>query len=117
MSNLAYKVERQQRQTAKAEPSVIIRRRASITLGEKVLIVLLAVALFSASLFLISQIYVSYQKNIEIQQLNNKYEAEKNRVGDLEKRANELKAPDRIIRTAKEKGLKFGDKKVKNVQE
>lgn len=50
MSNLAYKVEKQQRQTNSAEQSVIIRRRASITLGEKVLIVLFALAVLSASL-------------------------------------------------------------------
>ncbi len=51
MSNLAYKVEKQQRQTNSAEQSVIIRRRASITLGEKVLIVLLP-WLYSALHFL-----------------------------------------------------------------
>ncbi|MEC1260759.1 cell division protein FtsL [Bacillus swezeyi] len=117
MSNLAYKVEKQQRQTKSAEQSVIIRRRASITLGEKVLIVLFALAVLSASLFMISKAFAAYQTNIEIQKLETKVETAKNRVGDLEKTADELKEPDRIMEIARKKGLNLTDKKVKNIQE
>ncbi|MFN2746117.1 MULTISPECIES: cell division protein FtsL [Bacillus] len=117
MSNLAYKVDKQQRQTQSAEQTVIIRRRASITLGEKVLIVLFALAVLSASIFMISKAFAAYQTNIEIQKLEKKVEAEKNKVDDLEKTADELKEPDRIMKIARERGLNLGDKKVKSIQE
>nr|MDH3163335.1 cell division protein FtsL [Bacillus licheniformis] len=117
MSNLAYKVEKQQRQTDSAEQFVIIRRRASITLGEKVLIVLFALAVLSASLFMISKAFAAYQTNIEIQKLEKKVETESKRVDDLEKEADMLKEPDRIMDIARKKGLKLGDKKVKDIQE
>ncbi|MBU8786312.1 MULTISPECIES: cell division protein FtsL [Bacillus] len=118
MSNLAYQAEKQQRQTQQSpEKSVVIRRRASITLGEKVLIVLFALAVLGGSLFMISRAFAAYQTNIEIQKLEKKVETEGNRVDDLKKTADELKEPERIMKIARKKGLHLTDKKVKNIQE
>lgn len=39
MSNLAYQPEKQQRHAISPEKKVIVKKRASITLGEKVLLV------------------------------------------------------------------------------
>lgn len=85
MSNLAYQQEKQQRHTLSPEKKVIVKRRASITLGEKVLLVLFVIAVLSVSLFIVSKAYAAYQTNIEVQKLEEKISSENKRIGDLEK--------------------------------
>lgn len=60
---------------------------------------------------MISKAFAAYQTNIEIQKLEKKVETESSRVDDLEKEADMLKEPDRIMDIARKKGLKLGDKK------
>lgn len=69
MSNLAYQPEKQQRHAISPEKKVIVKKRASITLGEKVLLVLFAAAVLSVSLLIVSKAYAAYQTNIEVQKL------------------------------------------------
>lgn len=47
MSNLAYQREVKQHQTEQQGQSVFIKRRGSITLGEKILLVMFVMALMS----------------------------------------------------------------------
>ncbi len=52
---------------------------------------------------MISKAFAAYQTNIEIQKLEKKVETESSRVGDLEKEADMLKEPDRIMDIARKK--------------
>ncbi|WNV81283.1 cell division protein FtsL [Bacillus atrophaeus] len=117
MSNLAYQQEKQQRHTLSPEKKVIVKRRASITLGEKVLLVLFVIAVLSVSLFIVSKAYAAYQTNIEVQKLEEKISSENKRIGDLEKSVADLSTPERIMDIAEKNGLKLKNKKVKNIQE
>ncbi|KAA6452267.1 cell division protein FtsL [Bacillus atrophaeus] len=117
MSNLAYQQEKQQRHTLSPEKKVIVKKRASITLGEKVLLVLFVIAVLSVSLFIVSKAYAAYQTNIEVQKLEEKISSENKRIGDLEKNVADLSTPERIMDIAEKNGLKLKNKKVKNIQE
>ncbi|BBP89097.1 hypothetical protein BsIDN1_27150 [Bacillus safensis] len=50
MSNLAYQREVKQYQTEQQGQSVVIKRRGSITLGEKILLVMFVMALMCSSI-------------------------------------------------------------------
>ena len=102
MSNLAYQPEKQQRHAISPEKKVIVKKRASITLGEKVLLVLFAAAVLSVSLLIVSKAYAAYENK---------------QIGDLEKSVADLSKPQRIMDIAKKNGLNLKDKKVKNIQE
>ncbi|MEC4030610.1 cell division protein FtsL [Bacillus subtilis] len=117
MSNLAYQPEKQQRHAISPEKKVIVKKRASITLGEKVLLVLFAAAVLSISLLIVSKAYAAYQTNIEVQKLEEQISSENKQIGDLEKSVADLSKPQRIMDIAKKNGLNLKDKKVKNIQE
>ncbi|MBD0406165.1 cell division protein FtsL [Bacillus siamensis] len=117
MSNLAYQQEKQQRPVISPEKKVIVKKRASITLGEKVLLVLFAIAVLSTSMFIVSKAYAAYQSNIEVQKLEEKVSEKNKQIGDLQKTAGDLSQPQRLMDIAKKHGLNLKDKKVKNIQE
>ncbi|MGG3574411.1 cell division protein FtsL [Bacillus gobiensis] len=117
MSNLAYNVEKQQERSQQSEQTVVIKRRASITLGEKVLIVLFVLAVLSVSIFIINKAFAAYETNLEVQKLEELVSTESIEIEDLETERKDLMMPERIMQIAKKHGLNLQDKKVKNVRD
>jgi cell division protein FtsL len=117
MSNLAYNVEKQHEHSRQTEQKVVIKRRASITLGEKILIMLFVVAVLSVSIFIINKAFATYQTNMEVQKLEEQISNESKSIDDLETQKSELMQPERIMNIAEKHGLKLKDKNVKNVQD
>ncbi|MGE6631288.1 cell division protein FtsL [Bacillus sp. NPDC077027] len=114
MSNLAYQREAKQNQTEQQGQSVVIRRRASITLGEKVLLVMFVMALMSSSILIISKAFAVYSVNIEVQKLEQQVSSESKKMTELQKEKDKLSEPERIIKTAKQADLNIS-KNVKKV--
>lgn len=114
MSNLAYQREVKQYQTEQQGQSVVIRRRGSITLGEKILLVMFVTALMCSSIFIISKAFAVYQANIEVQKLEQQVSLESKKITELQKEKDLLSQPERIIETAKKAGLTIS-KDVKKV--
>lgn len=117
MSNLAYNVEKLEERSQQTESKVVIRRRASITLGEKILIVFFVLAVLSVSVFIINKAFAAYETNLEVQKLEKQISEENKMIGDLETKKMELMEPERIMDIAEKNGLKLKDKNVKNVQD
>lgn len=116
MSNLAYQTKRQRIPTKQPKQKVVIKKRATITMGEKVLIVLFVLALLSTSIFIISKAFATYKTNIEVQKLEEKISSKDNEIDDLKKEATDLSRPERVMDIAKKHGLNL-NKKVKNIRE
>lgn len=117
MSNLAYNVEKQQERSQQTEQKVVIKRRASITLGEKILIILFVLAVLSVSIIIINRAFAAYETNLEVQKLEEQISDESKAIEDLETEKMELMKPERIMDIAEKNGLHLKDKKVKNVQD
>ena len=122
MSNLAMKLEQQrqekqqQQHTPVSEP-IIIKRRASITNGEKLLMILVVGLFIIGAVNIVAKSYTVYQANIEIQKTEAKIEEQTKLNSDLHVQVEELSTYDRIWEKAKELGLKLDQNNVKSVQE
>jgi cell division protein FtsL len=122
MSNLAMKLEQQrqekqqQQQMPVSEP-IIIKRRASITNGEKLLMILVVGLFIIGAVNIVAKSYTVYQANIEIQKTEAKIEEQTKLNSDLHVQVEELSTYDRIWEKAKELGLKLDQNNVKSVQE
>ena len=122
MSNLAMKLEQQrqekqqQQHTPVSEP-IIIKRRASITNGEKLLMILVVGLFIIGAVNIVAKSYTVYQANIEIQKTEAKIEEQTKLNIDLHVQVEELSTYDRIWEKAKELGLKLDQNNVKSVQE
>jgi cell division protein FtsL len=122
MSNLAMKLEQQrqekqqQQQMPVSEP-IIIKRRASITNGEKLLMILVVGLFIIGAINIVAKSYTVYQANIEIQKTEAKIEEQTKLNSDLHVQVEELSTYDRIWEKAKELGLKLDQNNVKSVQE
>lgn len=114
MSNLAYQREVKQYQTEQQGQSVVIKRRGSITLGEKILLVMFVMALMCASILIISKAFAVYHANIEVQKLEQQVSLESKKITELQKEKDLLSEPERVIDTAKKAGLSIS-KDVKKV--
>jgi cell division protein FtsL len=122
MSNLAMKLEQQrqekqqQQHTPVSEP-IIIKRRASITNGEKLLMILVVGLFIIGAVNIVAKSYTVYQANIEIQKTEAKIEEQTKLNSDLHVQVEELSTYDRIWEKAKELGLELDQNNVKSVQE
>nr|MDF9459141.1 cell division protein FtsL [Bacillus pumilus] len=114
MSNLAYQREVKQHQTEQQGQSVVIKRRGSITLGEKILLVMFVMALMCDSILIISKAFAVYHANIEVQKLEQQVSLESKKITELQKEKDLLSEPERIIEAAKKAGLSIS-KDVKKV--
>ncbi|MFJ5963502.1 MULTISPECIES: cell division protein FtsL [unclassified Bacillus (in: firmicutes)] len=109
MSNLAYQREVKQYQTEQQGQSVVIRRRGSITLGEKILLVMFVMGLMCSSILIISKAFAVYQANIEVQKLQQQVSLESKKITELQKEKDVLSEPERIISAAKKAGLNISN--------
>lgn len=122
MSNLAMKLEQQRQekqnhqQIPVSEP-IIIKRRATITPGEKLLMVLLVGLFLFGAISIVSKSYAVYQANIDIQKTEAKIEEQTKLNSDLHVQVEELSTYDRIWEKANELGLKLDQNNVKSVNE
>lgn len=122
MSNLAMKLEqqrqeKQQQQHMPVSEPIIIKRRASITNGEKILMILVVGLFIIGAVNIVAKSYTVYQANIEIQKTEAKIEEQTKLNSDLHVQVEELSTYDRIWEKAKELGLKLDQNNVKSVQE
>jgi cell division protein FtsL len=121
MSNLAMKLEQQrqeqqQQQQMPVQEPIIIKRRASITPGEKFLIVLFVSLFVIGAINIVAKSYTVYQANVEIQKTEAKIEEQTKLNSDLHLQVEELSTYDRIWEKAKELGLTLDQNNVKSVQ-
>jgi cell division protein FtsL len=122
MSNLAMKLEQQrqeqqQHQQMPKQDPIIIKRRATITPGEKLLIVLFVSLFLIGAVNIVAKSYAVYQANIDIQKTEAKIEAQTELNSDLHVQVEELSTYDRIWGKAKELGLTLDQNNVKSVQD
>lgn len=121
MSNLAMKMEQQrlesQQQQMPVQEPIIIKRRASITPGEKLLILLFIGLFVIGAINIVTKSYSVYHANVEIQKTQAKIEEQIKLNSDLHVQVEELSTYDRIWEKAKELGLKLDQNNVKSVQE
>ncbi|MBD1379926.1 cell division protein FtsL [Metabacillus arenae] len=118
--NLAYQIQHQKKEQTNQVPkqkTVVIRRRASITLGEKALIILFAAIFLLGAVKIVSNSVNVYQSNVEIQKLEQRIEVQNRANSDLEVQVAELSKYDRIWKEAKKLGLTLNENNVKNVRE
>jgi cell division protein FtsL len=121
MSNLAMKLEQQrqeqqQQQQMPVQEPIIIKRRASITPGEKFLIVLFVSLFVIGAINIVAKSTAVYQANVEIQKTEAKIEEQTKLNSDLHVQVEELSTYDRIWEKAKELGLTLDQNNVKSVQ-
>jgi cell division protein FtsL len=121
MSNLAVKIQQQRQEQHKQMPeqqqSVVITRRPTITVGEKVLIVAFLSLLLFAAVQIVSNSVNVYQSNIEIQKIETKIQDQQKINSDLTVQVKELSTYERIWAKAKELGLTLNQNNVKVVNE
>ncbi|MGM0873558.1 MAG: cell division protein FtsL [Bacillota bacterium] len=121
MSNLAMKLEQkrqeqQQQQQMPVQEPIIIKRRASITPGEKFLIFLFVSLFVIGAVNIVAKSYTVYQANVDIQKTEAKIEEQTKLNSDLHVQVEELSTYDRIWEKAKELGLTLDQNNVKSVQ-
>ncbi|APH05353.1 cell division protein FtsL [Bacillus weihaiensis] len=122
MSNLARKLEQerheqhQHQHNPKHEP-IIIKRRASITPGEKFLVLLFVGLVLLGAIKIVASSYTMYHANIEIQKTQAKIEEQVKLNSDLHVQVEELSTYERIWEKAKDLGLTLDQNSVKSVQD
>ncbi|WP_377889357.1 cell division protein FtsL [Alkalihalobacillus sp. R86527] len=115
MSNLAYKYQQQhsEKQQVEAQKKAVYVQRGRITKGEKLLWMMLSIAVVAASIIMISNYASIYNINTSIQQVEVKQQAQMKQNEELQVKVTELSAPDRIIDIAEEKlGMQLNDQNV-----
>lgn len=93
-----------------------VRKQGWITKGEKILYALIGTGLVIAAFYIVSFASTNDTLNREIQSMENKVQ-EQEMINDMlayEKK--ELSKPERIIRIARENGLKIQDSEVKQAK-
>lgn len=120
MSNLAYRLEKKQQvdhRQIEHRPSVTVVKKGGITKGEVILLTLLFVGIFTASIYAISNYAAIYNVNNDIQEIQAKIDGETRQIENLQLQATELKEPDRILNTAKKEGMVMNEENVKLVSD
>ncbi|WP_078380989.1 cell division protein FtsL [Sutcliffiella halmapala] len=119
MSNLAHKIQRQHEERHQQAPkkSQVIKKRAKITLGEKVLGYLFIGFLAFGSIQIVSNNTSIYQVNSEIQTLEGTVASQINKNRELELQVAEESSYERILEKAKNLGLSLNENNVKNVRD
>lgn len=94
-----------------------VRIRSKITLGEKLIMFMMTIALFITLTVIVQQYASIYITNKEIYQLEREISLQTQKNEGLALQVTELSAPERILSLAYEKlGMTLDDNKVKVVQ-
>lgn len=119
MSNLAVKIQEQQKRTSQQDPrkAVLTRRKARISMGEKCLAVVFAGAVLFCGVKIVSNNASLYDVNVEIQKLEASIQEQSKKNEDLQVQVKELSTYERIWAKAQQLGLKLNEKNVKSVQD
>ncbi|WP_100373299.1 cell division protein FtsL [Bacillus sp. FJAT-45037] len=116
MSMVARQIKRQEQTEVKTR-KVIKHRRAGITLGEKVLGLMMVVAAFAIVSFMLHNYATIYSLNKDVHVLEGSINNQTQVNEGLSLQVIELSAPDRILDIATgELGMSLDDQKVKVVQ-
>ena len=102
-----------QPQKRKKQIVVQVKRRSWISRGEKIIYSFFGIALIVASLYIVSYAAKTDQLNREVLQLEQSVHQQKLENEALYFEVSELSSPERIIKIARENGLKIQDAKVK----
>ncbi|WP_188454489.1 cell division protein FtsL [Virgibacillus oceani] len=94
--------------------AIKVRKSSWITKGEKVLYTVVGVCLILAGIFIVSFSSSTDSVNREIQSLERTIQTQKVENDGLKYEKKELSRPERIIKIAKENGLKIQDSEVKH---
>ncbi len=114
MSVLARKYQQQPQVETKKR---IVRVRSKITLGEKLIMLIMAIAFFLVLSYIIHTYASIYVTNREIYQLEAEIGKQIQKNEGLALQVTELSAPERILNIAYEKlGMTLDDNKVKVIQ-
>lgn len=100
----------------KQQVTVKVRKQGWITRGEKLLYTLIGIGLIMASFYIVSYASTNDTLNREIQSLEEKIEEQQIKNGLLASEKKELSKPERIIKIARENGLKIQDAEIKQAQ-
>ncbi|MFD2208731.1 cell division protein FtsL [Virgibacillus halophilus] len=110
----------QQHYTAQAaEPvkkQVVVRKSSWITQGEKVLYSIAGICLILASILVVTFSSQTDTLNRNLQSVEQKVQKQELKNAGLADEIKELSRPERIIKKAKENGLKIQDAKVKQAR-
>jgi cell division protein FtsL len=119
VSNLAFKVQRQQIQSQPERNPKPVQNpsRKLFTKGEVVLWGIMGVVLVSGLVWLISLYASVYQATAKVETIQKDIAAETKVVEDYHLQVTELSNPERIMKLAKKQGFIFDDKNVKVVQD
>ncbi|MFA8437594.1 cell division protein FtsL [Pueribacillus sp. YX66] len=120
MGNVAYQLREKQEQAQQRinRSSTVIVEKGRITKGEVVLLTVLAIVFFLASIFVISNYATIQSLNRDVHVLQAEVENRVRINEDLQLQVTELSDPDRIMTIAKEKlGLSLDEKNVKVITE
>lgn len=97
----------------KKQIAIKVKRQSWITKGEKLLYSITGLVLLAACVFLISYSSSADSLNREVQTIEKSIQVQQVENEGLLFEKKELQSPDRIIRIARENGLKIQDTKVK----
>lgn len=97
----------------KNKAKIKVRKSSWITKGEKLLYSIVGICLVSAGIYVVSYSSSTDTLNRDLQQLENKVQTQQVTNEGLSFEVRELSRPERIIKIAKENGLKIQDAKVK----
>ncbi|HEX7065669.1 MAG TPA: cell division protein FtsL [Bacillales bacterium] len=114
MSNLAYKIQQQQRYVEQPKPTSKKLFKRKVTKGEKVLWTFALIGLLATSVFLVSTYASVYALNSDIEQLRSNIDTQTKVNSELEQQVSKLNRPDRIFNIAKNKlGMTIKEDSVK----
>lgn len=116
MSNLARKIQQEQRSKTLHETRPKREKRFRITLGEKILGGIFCIALCFLGIQIIGNQVAIYELNKDIQKTSASISDQKLVNDDLQAQVDKLSSYDRILKKAKELGLKLNENNVKVVQ-
>ncbi|WP_163101406.1 cell division protein FtsL [Peribacillus alkalitolerans] len=118
MSNLARKIQEQRNHEQQNETSVqtVVRHKARITVGEKILMVAFALVMTVLAATIVSNQYAIYEANKDIQIVESSISDQNKVNNDLKVEVSELSTYERIWQKASELGLKLNENNVKVVQ-
>jgi len=100
----------------KRKVAVRVHKQGWITKGEKILYALLGIGLIAVSLYIVSYTSTTDTLNRDIQSLETKIQDQQIKIEALTFEKKELSQPERIIRIARDNGLKIPETEVKQAQ-
>ncbi|WP_163654368.1 cell division protein FtsL [Listeria sp. PSOL-1] len=115
MSNVAYKSHLEREQIHTEKPKKQILKRGQVTLGEKIIIVVAALVIAFLAFQIIGMQASMYNVNKDIQASEAKVTDQQKQNSELNTQVKDLSKYERILKKAKEKGLKLNENNVKVV--